>query len=522
MRKKRLVAAPVGRCLLALVAAVVVAGLNVSRAWDEQPASKATPAASATQPTPPSSAPVVPACEQILEQRAIVPGIDTNQDEVDNRVFQGGHIVFQPHLPFKTLLERGRHLFTTPFTDADGAGEGMRDANGNGALGPREMDFNSNLKLVQGKLGLATSDFGKLLDLLQPPFAKVNANGDVRFSILRLNGLDSQSCFECHNSIGSAHPAGDGVAAAFDRKPGTTGGPAGQASNALINDTLPNPVFKFVRNPPHVFGTGYVQKLGETMTLQFLTQKVTAYATALQFPGQEITQSISFTDPKGRVLTDFGNIKVTFIGDVSHPPDLSHLKEQLVGNAELDLTQNFREDDSALDGVSSDLVVRPLQWKGIASNERNFVRSALAFHFGMAPKELNPDYGTLQENRDPDNDGVLDDATEGNVSTLSIFTMSIRVPVQTIPPGKEALVQRGTMLFSGEAVNPPSNVVIGLANSCPVATSRTFRFTAPMSAYAIHGTMESTARRNSHTRQVSSRGKFRAGDSRSTRAFAST
>jgi hypothetical protein len=126
---------------------------------------------------------------------------------------------------------------------------------------------------------------------------------------------------------------------------------------------------------------------------------------------------------------------------------------------------DFIEDTSGLLGVSSDLVVRPLQWKGIASNERNFVRSAMSFHFGLLPKELNPNYGLPQEVRDSDNDGVDDEVTEGNVSAVTIFTMSLRPPGQLIADGKKQIVERGEKLFRGEKVDDKT-IVIGAANAC--------------------------------------------------------
>ncbi len=293
----------------------------------------------------------------------------------------------------------------------------------------------------------------------------VDSQKNVRFSILRLNGLDSQSCFECHNSIGSAHVDDEGPVEALERKPGTTGGPAGQASNAFINATLPNPMLMFVRNPPHVFGTGYVVGLAEQMTLDLVTQKVAAYVAAALSPGKEISINLYSTDTKGRPVVQFGNFKVRYIGNPNTPPDPTTLRNQLISDADTDLSKNFIEDVSGLQGVSPDLVVRPLQWKGIASNERNFVRSAMSFHFGLLPRELNPNYRLPQENHDSDNDGVPDEVSEGNVSAVTIFTMSIRPPGQQIPKGMEDIVARGEKLFRGEKVDDKT-IVIGAANAC--------------------------------------------------------
>ncbi len=150
--------------LLILLLSRNVAGLLASDPAPAAPVASAPPGGDGPCPQP------------ALQQRAIVPGIDTNQDDVDNQFIVGGHPVHHPaHLSFKEILARGRHLFTTPFTEPDGAGEGQRDEFGRGRLGPREESFNSNLKLVEGQLGLPNSSYPKLLDLLQPPYSKVNA-----------------------------------------------------------------------------------------------------------------------------------------------------------------------------------------------------------------------------------------------------------------------------------------------------------------------------------------------------------
>jgi len=447
-----------GVSIVAIVAIVAILGLSKP----PMVATAAQPPA-APQNLPQSGGP----CTQPAQlQKAIVPQIDTDQSKLNNLMLQNGMVVTKASgYSFKTVLINGRHLFTTPFTEPDGAGEGTRSATGQGPLGPREAAFTSNLKLMQAKLGLADSDLPKLLDIVLPPFARLDPQNNVRFGILRLNGLDSQSCFECHNSIGSAHVGGEGPFEALERKPGTTGGPAGQASNAFINDTLPDPMLKLVRNPPHVFGTGYVVDLAEKMTLDLLSQKVSAYIAAALSPGTEISVDLYSTDTKGRPVVRFGNFKVSYIGNPNAPPDLTALRNELIGDADTDLTKNFLEDASGVQGVSQDLVVRPLQWKGISSNERNFVRSAMTFHFGMLPRELNPNYLTPQENHDSDNDGVIDEVSEGNVSALTIFTMAIRPPGQLIPKGMEGIVARGEKLFRGEKVDDKT-IVIGMANAC--------------------------------------------------------
>jgi len=277
-------------------------------------------------------------------------------------------------------------------------------------------------------------------------------------SPLRVNGLDSQSCFDCHNSIGSAHLPGEGPLSLLERKAGTTSGSAGFASNAFIGGSLPGdpnepvPFTEFVRNPPHVFGTGYVQKLAEEMSYDLLLLKEYAVGRAILNPGKRIVQPLKTAVGP----TDFGVYSVIYTG-----PRLrayTQVRSRVLRTVQGQGAAGIVEDYSGVHGVSRDLVVRPLQWKGIASNERNFVRSALAFHFGTAPKELNPGYMTQNEDHDPDHDGKPDEVLEGEVTELTVFTMLARPPtVQPLPAGLEASAERGKKLFMGmDSAMPPA------------------------------------------------------------------
>ena len=106
-----------------------------------------------------------------------MPQIETDQNMLNNIILQKNGMTAgkTSGYSFQTILINGRHLFTTPFTEADGAGEGKRFSNGEGPVGPREAAFTSNLKLIQGKLGLLDSDFPKLLNIFRPPFAHLDS-----------------------------------------------------------------------------------------------------------------------------------------------------------------------------------------------------------------------------------------------------------------------------------------------------------------------------------------------------------
>lgn len=409
-------------------------------------------------------------------QQALVPAVRLEQDSINNQVSN-------PHgLPLLKIVRAGRHLFNTPFTKMDGAGEGKRDDLDTGALGPREADFNERLDRIIKESGASDEAELALRKNLAPATAirdpqdgtpYVNKNNKIRFDFLRVNGLDSQSCFECHNSIGSAHLPGQGDLSLLERKVGVTSGPAGFASDAFIGESIDVqplegmmhemkkggsekggkknegekvekklvPFTKLLRNPPHVFGTGYVQKLAEEMTFEL--HRVERELLFKLLIGQS-PATAPVLEAKG---VSFGKLQITYKGKPL-PADAASAKADQLASSGL-LGPEFELDEKSLEGVSEDLVVRPFQWKGIASDERNFVRGALNFHFGMAPTELNTNYRQPGEKHDEDNDGVPDEITEGEVSALTIFTMLCRPPTVEVPydAKKRASAERGKALF---------------------------------------------------------------------------
>ena len=127
---------------------------------------------------------VLGAASALAQQPVITPPWNIDQQQLESG-----------QVPLPLLLQAGQRFFTTPylpFNKITGAGDGY----GEGPNGPRwaaRVAFYSGTK------------YG--------------------WPFLRLNGLDSQSCYECHNSIGSyiSSPQNGG---GFIRKPGTVGGSA--------------------------------------------------------------------------------------------------------------------------------------------------------------------------------------------------------------------------------------------------------------------------------------------------------
>jgi hypothetical protein len=347
----------------------------------------------------------------------------------------------------REVTENGRHLFTTPFTKIEGYGEGGKPNSGGGFLiGPREVAFRQNLDAfrVQTQSGLTNDQLRQFLNF---PVPEVNPSTQkIVYPYVRLNGLDSQSCWECHNFIGTERLP-DTRSYGLSRKQNPSGGAGGFAGNAFINTNLPNPIFMFIRNAPHVFGSGYAQELAEEMTLDLLGLQTIALRDALTNPG------VAASEPLKAKTIDFGLFVVTFIGDAANKPGLKTVIDELNNNPGQD-PPGFKIQWDKIQGVSADLVVRPFQFKGIASNVRNFVRDACNFHFGMEPREINPGFDTPSENHDSDNDGIPDELSLGDVSALTIYTMTVRPPfqVQSRDEVEYRLAQRGRNLFEGNEV----------------------------------------------------------------------
>jgi hypothetical protein len=330
------------------------------------------------------------------------------------------------------IIEAGGQFWTTPFTrfdkqtnTGDGYGEGGADA-------PRAAQRKA-----------------------------FNPAGFPTYPFLRLNGLDSQSCYECHNSIGS--DPGYGAGSPLIRKqPSSVGGSAGSNSNAFINPCFPKQITLFIRQPPHVFGSGYVQSVGDEVTAELYALRKQARIAA-QAAAKKGTaggqQSVRLVDAKHNL--DYGTFKTTFTGKpwslvndksacpnttcgVMNPKSAAPMPDTDLGAV---VVNGFADDVGMVKGVSSDLVIRPFQWKGVSSSLRHFVRDALDFHFSMQASEK---VGGC----DCDKDGKANEVTRGNVSAITAFVGMTRPPQQIIPAGVAPdSVKRGYEIFTGTAAN---------------------------------------------------------------------
>ncbi len=304
--------------------------------------------------------------QPLADQRNLIPAVEIDQDKIN-----------EGDIAFEKLFYAGKHIFSNRFTSEDHFGEGP--------TGPRRSVY-------------------KMADRENYPF-------------LRFNGLDSQSCLECHLAIGfsSQHKSTGPNQVRFIKQPGITGGGAGFASNAFglenfnCKDKDENNECEttkgVIRNPPHAFGAGYTQTLAEEMTWDLAKIREKAHAN----PGvvmKLVAKGVSF----GEIAVDANN--------------------QII------------EDKTNIVGVSEDLVVRPFQWKGIASNLRNFIRDAMNFHFSIQPTEF-----LAEKPGEDDMDDLKNEISEGQISAVAGFLALLRPPVESSKGLNERHVKKGKRLF---------------------------------------------------------------------------
>jgi hypothetical protein len=315
----------------------------------------------------------------------------------------------QNNVEFEDLFYAGKHIFSNRFTTEDHYGEDPEK-------GPR--------------------------------LSKHTIADRENYPFLRFLGLDSQSCLECHIAVGFAPQKNYAESLSvirFAKQLGFTAGGAGVASNAFglenfacepgSNGCDPtHPTRGVIRNPPHAFGAGYTQTLAEEMTWD-LQEKL---AEAKANPGttlELVTKGVSF----GTIVADQG-------GAV---------------------------DNSAVVGVSDDLIVRPFQWRGIASNLRNFIRDAMNFHFSVQPREF------LKENpEENDMDDEVNEILEGDISAVAAFLAFVRPPIESSQGLDEGKVEQGRDVFMKS--DCASCHVPSLTIDSPFATIRDPRTDATM------------------------------------------
>ena len=300
----------------------------------------------------------LPATAQVTAQRTVpLDGAAVDGERVTQAAILAGE------LDLWMLRRKGLEMFSLPFNQADGYGDGPVNPVDPLAFGGRPT---------------------------------------INGTWLRINGLDAQSCLECHAVLSNATvPPLFGVGGvgtiATSAMPGVTRIDAADEDGSGRAETDGRMI-----NPPFLFGGGGVELVGKEMTrdLQALRQE------AYENPGTPVRLVA-----KG---IDFG---------------------ELVVDAE-----TGRLDASRVEGIDADLVVRPFGRKGEFHSLRAFDVAAMEFHFGMQPVEV------VGEGVDGDGDGVYDEVLVGELSALHAFGASLERPFQV--GGGRQDVRRGRRIFS--------------------------------------------------------------------------
>ena len=212
----------------------------------------------------------------------------------------------------------------------------------------------------------------------------------------RISGPDANSCVACHSvpSLGGGGDNSNNVFVLADRF-GFVNFDQGEGdgfedhSLSTVGDE---------RAALSIFGAGLIEMLAREMTvdLQSIQQGALKEAGTMGAP----------------VTKDLMSKGVSF-GSITTRPD---------GTI----------DSSNVEGVDSDLIIKPFMQKGVIVSLREFVVKALNQHFGMQPVER------FGDGEDPDGDGMTDEVSRGDVTAMVMFLATSPAPGRVMPASEEA------------------------------------------------------------------------------------
>ncbi|MEW5848888.1 MAG: di-heme oxidoredictase family protein [Myxococcota bacterium] len=214
-----------------------------------------------------------------------------------------------------------------------------------------------------------------------------------RFQYAEFGGPETVTCTSCHWK-GGEHGAGDRTDNSYL---------LGDGDAWSTHDE---------RNPPALLGLGWVQIAAQEMNGELAAIRDLAIAEARR---DNAFKSVSLV-AKG---ISFGELLVAPDGSV---------------------------DAAGVVGVDKDLVIKPFGWKGVWPNIRRFAEGSLQFHFGIQSETLVEEHkqhpipervGNGPNPDDPDNDGVVRELTQGQLSALEAYLATLEVGVTEVPQASE-------------------------------------------------------------------------------------
>jgi len=205
----------------------------------------------------------------------------------------------------------------------------------------------------------------------------------------RTAGLDANACSSCHNLpvIGGA---GDFVANVFVSE-----------GFQLADFDSTDPQFSNERNTNHLFGAGLIELLAREMSQDLASLRTAGLKKARSSSSPVTVEMIT----KG---ISFGKLIIQPDGVV---------------------------DTRKLDGIDTDLVIRPFSQKGVITSLRQFTVE----RFGARWTGTD----------DHDEDGVLNEMQDGDVSALVLWQASLKPPIENkdLPENWTDAANRGSQLF---------------------------------------------------------------------------
>ena len=211
----------------------------------------------------------------------------------------------------------------------------------------------------------------------------------------RISGPDANACVACHNlpRIGGGGDNSNNVfGLASDIDFATLEGSVGSEDDSSSVLDITNE-----RNTIGVFGSGLVELLSREITIDLFN--IVEKSKKLSLDENRIIKAD--LDSKG---INYGYIEV-------HP--------------------NGFIDRSNVDGIDSDLVLRPFIQKGVIGTLRDFSNISMNHHHGMQSEEL------AGFNSDLDRDGIVNELTEGDITAVTIFQATLDFPDNVFSENEE-------------------------------------------------------------------------------------